>query len=177
MIKSIIAGGMLLILFGCSSVSVTTDYDPALDFNKYKTFAVFKDAVQGSFLENAPLIKARVLDAVEKSLSDKGMLETEMDKADLIVYPFAGTKEKMNITDWGYSYGRYWRGNPYGRNIDVNSYTEASLVLDLVDNKSDELIWRGVGIGTINPNKSPEERTKAIDEAVSKILGKFPPSK
>ncbi len=177
MIKALVAVGILLVITACSSISVNTDYDPALDFSEYKTFAVFKGNVKGSALENAPLIKTRVFDAAENSLSAKGFLQTDIDKADLIVYPFAGTKEKMKVTDWGYSYGRYWRGYPYGRNIDVSSYTEASLVLDLVDNKTDELVWRGVGTGTINPNNSPEEKTKAIDEAVSKILEKFPPSK
>jgi hypothetical protein len=71
--------------------------------------------------------------------------------------------------------GGYWGGYPYGRNIDVTSYTEASLILDIVDTKIKELVWRGIGIKAIETNKSPEERTKTIDEAVEKILGEYPP--
>jgi hypothetical protein len=38
-------------------------------------------------------------------------------------------------------------------------------------------VWRGIGIKAIDANKSPEERTKTVDEAVEKILGEYPPNK
>ena len=177
MLKSIITFGLLLVVTACSSISVTSDYDPATDFSGYKTFAVHEGTVDGSALENAPLIKRRVIDAVGKVMASKGFLLTDENNADIIVYPFAGTNDKIKVTDWGYSYGPYWRRYPNGRNIDVTSYTEATLVLDLVNSKSEQLIWRGVGTGAIRQSNSPEERTEAIDDAVSKILEKFPPKK
>jgi hypothetical protein len=173
--RSILVLGLLIIISACSAISVTSDYDPALDFTAYRTFAVFQDDVKGSALDKAPLIKRRVLEAVEETMTKKGLSKSDLEKADLIAYAFAATKDKIQVTDWGYGYGRYWRNYPYGRNIDVDSYTEASLVVDLVDNKSDELIWRGVGTGAIREDRSPEERTKAVNEAVNEILEKFPP--
>jgi len=176
MIKISLSFLFIIFCVSCSSISVSTDYDPASDFSVYKTFAVYNDAVKGSELEKAPLIKARVIDAVEKTMTAKGFTLTDADKADILIYPFAGTKDKLNVTDWGYGYsGRYWGGYPYGRNIDVSTYTEASLVLDIVDNKNHELLWRGIGTKAVSQNKSPEERTKAVDEAVAKILGDYPP--
>lgn len=160
---------------GCSSISVSSDYDPASNFSGYKTFAVHTEAIKGSALETAPLIKTRVNEAVTSELRKKGLVNTQEEDADLIVYPYAATKDKINVTDWGYSYGGYWGRYPYGRNIDVNQYTEASLVLDLVDNKTDQLLWRGIGTGVVHPEKSPEERTKIINEAVAKILAQYPP--
>jgi hypothetical protein len=175
MLRSFIVIIVSLVFTGCSSISVSTDYDPAIDFNAYKTFAVHKDAVKGSKLEIAPLIKSRVIDAVERTMVQKGFAKAEIDKADIIVFPFAGTKDKMNVTDWGYSYGGYWGGYPYGRNIDVSYYTEASLVLDFVANEKDELVWRGIGTGALDPDKTPEERTQSIDYAVAEILSEYPP--
>ena len=176
MIKLIIMFGLLLVVTSCSSISFTSDYDPATDFSGYKTFAVHEGTVDGSELENAPLIKRRVIDAIRKVMVSKGFLLTEENNADIIVYPFAGTNDKIKVTDWGYNYGPYWRRYPNGRNIDVTSYTEATLVLDLVDSKSDQLIWRGAGTGAIRENNSPEERTEAIDNAVSRILENYPPT-
>ena len=165
-----------LILTGCSpSISVTSDYDPASNFNGYKTFAVHENPINGSVLEAAPLIKKRVKLAVESEMRKKGFVGTWEDKADLVIYPFAATKDKIHVTEWGYNYGGYWRNYPTGRNIDVNQYTEASLVLDLVDNKTHELLWRGIGTGVVEPNKSPEEKTKIVDEAVKKIMAQYPP--
>jgi hypothetical protein len=170
----LILTGMLF--FGCSSISVTSDYDPASNFTGYKTFAVSEKSIEGSALEQAPLIKKRVVDAVKSEMRKKGMVATHEDKADLVVYPFATTKDKINVTDWGYSYGAgYWGRYPYGRNIDVSEYTEATLVLDLVDNKTHELLWRGIGTGAVQPSKSPQERTEAVGEAVTKILDQYPP--
>jgi len=165
-----------ILIAGCSSISVTSDYDPASNFSGYKTFAVSEKSIDGSALEQAPLIKKRVVEAVKSEMRKKGMVETWEDKADMVVYPFAATKDKINVSEWGYSYGGgYWGMHPYGTNIDVSQYTEATLVLDLVNNETDELLWRGLGTGVIQPNRSPEERTKAIDEAVAKILAQYPP--
>ena len=177
MYRYIILAALLFTITKCSSISVSSDYDPAKDFDGYKTFAVFKDVVKGSELEKAPLIKARVLDAIERTMIAKGFSKVELADADLVVHSFAGTKDKLNVTDWGYSYGGYWRGYPYGRNIDVTQYTEATLVLDLVDGKNDELIWRGIGTGVLSENKTPAEKTEAVDNAVRKILGEYPPEK
>ena len=82
----LILTGMLF--FGCSSISVTSDYDPASNFTGYKTFAVSEKSIEGSALEQAPLIKKRVVDAVKSEMRKKGMVATHEDKADLVVYPF-----------------------------------------------------------------------------------------
>lgn len=164
------------ILTGCSSsVSVTSDYDPASNFTGYKTFTVHDKAINGSVLEAAPLIKKRVIQAVESEMRKKGFVNTWEEKADLVVYMFAGTKDKLHVTDWGYNYEGYWKGYPYGRKIDVNQYTEASLVLDIVNNKTRDLLWRGIGTGVVHPEDTPEDKTKIVDEAVKKILAQYPP--
>lgn len=177
MIKYIFMITLIFTIIKCSSISVSTDYDPAKNFENSKTFAVYKDEVKGSELEKAPLIKTRVLNAIVRTMTSKGFSEVELEKADLVVHSFAGTKEKINVTDWGYSYSGYWKGYPYGRNIDVNQYTEATLVIDLVEGKTNELIWRGVGTGVLLKSYSPEEKTDAIDKAVKKILDEYPPVK
>jgi len=164
-----------LTLIGCSPVSVSTDYNPEINFEQFKSFSVFKGEVKGSELEKAPLIKARVISSVEKTMTSKGFVLDESGKADLVIYPFAGTKDKMNVTDWGYGYGGYWGRYPYGRDIDVSYYTEASLVLDFVDGKKGELAWRGIGTGAIQQDKTTDERQATIDEAVSQILAEYPP--
>ena len=83
----------------------------------------------------------------------------------------------MNVTDYGYRYGSWWGPYPYGRNIDVSYYTQASVIIDFVDNAKDELVWRGIGTGVVQESGTPEERQERIDNAVAKILEQYPPTK
>lgn len=178
MLKYILFSVILLaFITGCSSVSVTNDYDPGTDFSTYNTFALFDGTIEGSELESHPLIKKRVMDAIKNEMTKKGLTSTDLENADLIIYAQAGTSEKMNVTDYGYGYGSWWGPYPYGRNIDVSYYTQASVIIDLVDNAKDELVWRGIGTGVVQESGTPEERQEKVDNAVAKILEQYPPAK
>jgi hypothetical protein len=167
---------LAMLLVGCSSISTTSDYDPAADFGSYSTFSIYDGIIEGSELESAPLVKKRVQEAIINEMKNKGFTVSDSENADLIVYTQAGTAEKMNVTDYGYGYGAWWGPYPYGRNIDVSYYTQGSLIIDLVDNAKDELIWRGIGTAVVQDRDTPEERQQFIDEAVAKILSDYPPA-
>jgi len=165
----------IIMFYGCSSISTTSDYDPSADFAGYSTFSLYDGTIEGSELESAPLVKKRVQEAIVNEMRKKGFTKADSQNADLIIYTQAGTAEKMNVTDYGYGYGSWWGPYPYGRNIDVSYYTQGSLIIDLVDNAKDELIWRGIGTAVVQDRGTPEERQKFIDEAVAKILSDYPP--
>ena len=167
---------LMLVFAGCSSsINVSTDHDPATDFSGYKTFAVSNQVSAGSSLEKYPLIKDRVIKAVQSEMRQKDYVHTWLDKADFVVFPFAGPKENINVNAWGYSAGgNYWGMHPYGKDIDISTYSDASIVLDVVDNKTHQLVWRGIGSTVVRPYNTPEDRAKNIDEAIDKILAQFP---
>jgi hypothetical protein len=54
----------------------------------------------------------------------------------------------------------------------VNSYPEGTLVIDVIDRKSRELVWRGVGAGAF-PQMNPSN--EKVDKRVTRILQTFPP--
>ena len=160
---------------GCSSVSVTNDYDPGADFSSYNTFSIYEGVIKDSELENVPLAKKRVLEAITNEMQKKGLTISDSINASLIIFAHGGTAEKMNVTDYGYGYGGWWGPSPYGRDIDVSYYTEASLIVDFVDNARKELVWRGIGTAALQDRGTPEERQQFIYEAVAKILDQYPP--
>jgi hypothetical protein len=171
---------LIVVAAGCGSgISVTSDFDPAVDFSALKTFKwvdVPKRSVEDPL--NNPLLANRIRKAAEKALTAKGF--TISEKPDFFIFAHVGVKEKMNVTDWGYGYGPYWGPYPYGRNIDVTYYTEASVILDIVQRKDkDQLAWRGIGTGVVNRgySRTPEEAQAALDEALAEILYDFPPEK
>jgi Domain of unknown function (DUF4136) len=175
--------GLILVVFlafilaSCSSVSVKYDYDQSKNFSKYKTYRWVDVNLPADALAKNPLIKKRVIEAVNKGMTEKGFTLSESDTADLAVVVHAGSKEKMQITDWG-TYGWYnpWWG-PYGGQVDVSYYTEGTLVIDLVDMADKELAWRGLATGTVSENPDPEKSQQRIDSIVTQILTNFPPVK
>jgi hypothetical protein len=163
----------ILALSACSAVTVTTDYDPSTAFDKYHTYAL-KQAKEELTL--SPSSEKAFQDALRNNLAAHGIREVS-DNADLYVLRHVSTKEKTVVYqsyDYGYGFGRYgaWTGAP--RNYtDVSQYTEGTLIIDFVDAKTQKLVFRGIGTGTVG---DPETNAQHISEAVQKIILAFPKS-
>ena len=66
--------------------------------------------------------------------------------------------------------------SPYYGSSRVREYTLAKLVLDVLDARTDELIWRGWATKSLDDNPTPEAVQKYVKAAVEKILEEFPPA-
>jgi hypothetical protein len=175
---AVFASGLLL---GCgSSLSVTSDFDPAVKFGALKTFMWSSPRTRRTDDPlSMVLVENRVRGAVTKALTKKGFAELKEGQPDFLVIALAGLNQKMSVTDWGYAAGPYWGPYPYGRNIDVNYYTEANLIIDVVlPGAQKQLAWRGIGSGVVDRQSkvTPEEAQARMDYAVDRILADFPPS-
>ncbi len=171
---SLVLGILVFFLSSCSSVSVKTDYDREIDFQKYKTYAWTEREVPDDALAQNPLVKRRVQTAVNATLRSKGYSLVEREQADFVVVIHAGIKERMRVQDYG-RYGWYdpWWG-PYGGRVEVSYYEEGTLVVDIVDAQKEELVWRGMGTGIVKKRVDPDKMQKDIDEDVRAILADFP---
>ncbi|MGB5895039.1 MAG: DUF4136 domain-containing protein, partial [Ignavibacteriaceae bacterium] len=130
------------------------------------------------YLTQYPLIKNRVMAAIQDDFAAKGFQVAEEGEPDFVVLLAAGSKEKMSVTNTGgYGYGGWYGGyGGYGGSTYVNYYEEGSLVIDIIDWQEKELSFRGVATGTLSKSeKTPEESQADIDELVTNILSKFPP--
>ncbi len=166
-----------LFISACSSVTVQSDFDPEADFSQYKTFRWYEGKpVPGDELVMYPLVRKRFVESITGNLTSKGLTLMEGEGADLVVVIHAGMKERMQITEWG-GYGWYnpWWG-PYGGRVDVSYYEQGTVVIDLVDAKRKELVWRGLGTKAVQRYDSPAEAKEAIDMIVGKILNRYPPN-
>jgi hypothetical protein len=176
-----LAAFMIVCAFAaCSTVTVTTDYDHSASFAKYKTYSL-APAAHGQTL--SPVSEAALRSSLRTELAKRGVAETSGGKADLAVVRHVFTQEKVSVqqyTDWGYgyhggwpySYGYYgfWAGAPRTY-VDVNNYTEGTMILDFVDTRTRKLVFRGTGRAVVG---GPESNARKIAEAVEKIVAKFP---
>jgi hypothetical protein len=59
----------------------------------------------------------------------------------------------------------------------VNSFEEGTLVIDVVDPKTKQLVWRVTGTDTVHLKNTPERKRKNLRRAIDEMLKKFPPTK
>jgi hypothetical protein len=163
------------VLTACSSVKVSTDYDPAHDFSNLRTFTIDTDVKDANnVLPKDPLAVDRVRAALKAGLELRGMKEVASG-ADALVGVYAGTQEKLNVYNTGgYGYRGYW-GAP--GTTTVTKTTDVTLFVDIYDTKEKKLVWRGTGTGALDTDVTPQEKTERINEAVNDILADFPPKK
>ena len=180
--RKFFSGLLVLVLLasitGCSNLSVNYDYDQNVEWGKFKTYgwmaAPQSPADPNSPLQNTPLLQQRVHNSVDFEMQQRGI--TMADDPDLLVVYHIGTQEKIQVTDWGYRYSDYYWGYG-GRQIDVYQFTEGSLVIDLVDAETQNLVWRGTGTGVVDQSqKSPEEMQDRANNVIQKIMESFPPN-
>ena len=162
---------------GCSSVSVSHDFDSQVNFADLRTYSWMpapespSESTQRELQQNS-LIEGRVKRAVNEHLAAKGLIQTRQDP-DFLVAFHTGVQDKTDIQSWGYGYGYWGMG---GGGVSTIHYQEGTLILDFIDPKTDNLIWRGVGKKVVSERTTPQKSEKEISNAVEKILKKFPPS-
>lgn len=162
---------LLLLLVGCSSVHVNTDYDKKVDFTQYKTYAYYKTGIDK--VEISDLDKKRILRSIDEVLFTKGF--TKSDTPDLLININAKAERNVNVNQfyagWGYGWGLGW--NPYWGGNNISSSTDGILTIDLIDAKQKELVWQGEGTGYLT--KDTDAKDENIKEFVTKILSQYPP--
>ena len=179
-------GALAVVLSGCGSgISVTSDWDPGVDFSAFSGFVVLDEATGGSGID--PLIQNRIKGSIASTLVGKGMRQVDSaDDADAAVGWQLTTEQRSSFqtvsTGWGgYGYGRGgWYGGA-GMGMSSSRTTErrydvGSLAIGIFDVKRDEMIFTATGSKELSSgNQTPEESQKEIDEAVAEILAEFPP--
>ena len=164
---------LLFVFASCSTVKVATDFDKEANFNQYKSFAFFKPGIDKAEIND--LDKKRILRAIETNLSEKGMMKAE--KPDLLVSIFTKERERVDVYNNNFGYGWGWNpwyyGGYYG-NTSVSSTAEGTLYIDLIDAKTNSLVWQGMGSADL-VTQNMEKKEARIKEIVMKILAEYPP--
>jgi len=167
-------GGAVLAAAGCSSLSISTDFDKTTDFSQYKTFT-WKDTGDG--LDS--IWNKRIQGVFSDTLAAKGVKQVDSG-GDLWIaaHPRLSKQTQVNYynTGWGYGYG--WYGGGMTTAV-VSEIPVGTIVIDLVDAKKKELVWRGVASDTLNtdPSRSNEDREKKLRSVAAEMFAGYPPAK
>ena len=155
--------GMLLglLVVSAAAQSVQSDFDRTFRFSNLKTFSF---AVQrrgaNDPLASDTLNDGRIRTGLESQLMANGF-HMETEKPDFVIAYYVTTKNKLSVQDYGYGPPR-WFG---GRDIRVNQYSEGTLMVDFIDVRTNQVIWRGRASGTLE--------MKGVDKKISKSTEKL----
>jgi hypothetical protein len=172
--KLFAAAGAALAVAACSGISTTSDWDQSYDFSSLSTYAWMEQGLEAGVSE---IMLRRMYVAVDDELTAKGFTLTEPDQADFLMAYHTGTQDRQQYDTYGYGAGGWWGGYWGGgmTTTTVRTYTEGTLILDMISREENELIWRGSASKTIDQMDSPEQRVKTVQAAVGKLLKDFPP--
>jgi hypothetical protein len=137
-----------IVLNACGGIPVSTDYDPDWQLQQPATYAWMdrpQKAVVDPLIDN-DLVERRVHRAVAEQLEGKGLREGTAANATVLVTYHVGEEEKLDISSFHSNFGYYpcWRcyGPGFDSDVWVSQYTQGKLVIDLIDAKTKQLVWR-----------------------------------
>ncbi len=168
-----------MLVAGCSSLKVGSDYDPQYDFSIIHKIAIVYAPSEDGVVS---LAQQRFAKALREALQSKGYEITGRDSADLLMLFHLNVTEKRQIvTDYElvglYPYYPAYYGY-YGGVVPVTreyTWNEAKIVIDAVDPHGNRVVWRGVATDRLKSFDTPQERMAYIRDVVTKILADFPP--
>ena len=148
------------------------EYDPSVNFAKYKSYTLQKVHATDPSVEGAITI------AVDRDLANR-YLHPDAKNGDLIIAVVEATKDVQEYATFydglgGLSWQRGWgSGGFLDSTATLADIPVGSLILDMWDRKTQKLIWRGTLDETLT--KSTDKNDQRMDKAVGQLVAQFPP--
>src|SRR5271167_3362598 len=173
---------LALVLFASSAdAKMSTDFDPNLDFSKFKTFSFIGGVEQLVRMQlNPDQLNNQIHRAVTRELTAKGLREVKPEEnPDLVVRYWANSQKDVNVstsTNWGV-YGPYF-GYHWGfvyYSMESSNTHQGTLSIELIDAKSRDLAWRMFASLKII-HTDPDKILKTGDSNIKNAFTRYPPS-
>ena len=155
-----------LAAISANAQSVQSDYDRSFNFSNLKTFgfAVQRRSATDP-LAGDSLNDGRIRTAMESQLIANGY-RVESGSPDFVIVYHVTTKNKLNVQDYSYGPPR-WFGR---RDIRVDQYSEGTLLVDFIDTKTNQVIWRGRASGTLEMKGVDKKISKSVEKLVKQFV-------
>ncbi|MBK5298846.1 MAG: DUF4136 domain-containing protein [Vicinamibacteria bacterium] len=162
-----------LALAGCASMHVSSFVEHGSDLRRYHTYN-WRPAMALSTgdprLDNNQFFDQRVRAQVERHLASQGFQKATSGVPDLLVRYHASITQKIDLSDID-------REAADRADVDRRAfvYDAGTLVVDLVDARTNTLVWRGWAEGSFDGAIDNQRWMEArIDDAVARILQRLP---
>jgi hypothetical protein len=146
---------------------ITTNSMPGTNFAQFHTYKWV--TVQGAQYPNQ-IVDQEIKQAVDSQLAAKGLTKTDADNADLYVAYQVGLQQQQQWNAWG------MRGFGGMGQATSSTIENGTLVLDMYQPSTKQLVWQGRASKTLNPSSNQQKNENNLNKAMAKLLKKFPPA-
>ena len=156
---------------GCATTQVNGFLERGMDFAQYRSYTW---AAQDRFstgdprLDNNEFFQARLRAAVDREMSARGFEKASAAGAGLVVHYHASVQQKMDVNALDSQYG-------YCEECHSSVYDAGTITIDLVDSRTNRLVWRGWSEGTLDGIDQQDVIEARVDAAVASIMQRLPP--
>lgn len=161
-----------LVIGGCAATRVGSYVERRADLSGYRTY---EWAGPDTFstgdprLDNNTFFQERVQMSVDRVLAAKGFEKASAGTSDLVVHYHASVTQQVDVNGADQKYGYCTDCRPF-------VFDAGTLTLDLVDRRTNTLVWRGWAEGSIDAAVADQNwMEQSVDEAVAVILKRLPP--
>jgi hypothetical protein len=166
-------GSFLMLPALAVAQDVKTDFDKAFDFSTVKTYSISLRTPWGNDLG-----ERRVLSEIDAAIAEKGWTKVTGDSANVVVLLHGATQTKRTASTFysgmgGYGYGG-WGGGMGTASTMVHEYNVGTLIVDMFDAKTKNLVFRGTAEDELSDN--PDKNKKRLEKASTKMFKNFPPA-
>jgi hypothetical protein len=164
--------GMIFLAGTASAQQVKTDYDRSTSFGQYKTYSWEQIKTKD------PLDADRIKNAVNATLAAKGWTQVASG-GDVSIVAMEITHNQQTLNTFydglggGWGWRRFGAGGFGEATTTTETYKVGTVVVDLFDSKTKQLIWRGSSTDTLSNNS--DKNIKNLDKGVDKMFKHFPP--
>lgn len=155
---------------GCATLTVSSHIERNISFTDYMTYDWGPPdnlPVGDPRLDNNPFFQDYLQGTIEKKLAAKGYERAVSGTPDLLVHYHASVNQKVDVYERDSRHG-YCYGDCQPQIIE---YEQGTLVVDVVDAKTNKVVWRGWSQDIMNGVIDNQERLeKQIEDGVTKMM-------
>lgn len=172
---------IVLTLTSCTQMQfrVTHKTNPNYDYSKIQSFEIVKnkqDKIENLQVDKEWLYQS-VTSAIRDSLLDKGLTENP-ELAQVIVSYYVVVEMTTDTVVIDNYYNNYYQYSAYPTSAMPShrkiAYNKGTLVIDVVDKKYKQFVWRGAADTVVRGKGDKEQAEKNIQKAVEQIFKQLP---
>ncbi|MFL5731219.1 MAG: DUF4136 domain-containing protein [Cytophagaceae bacterium] len=182
------------LLSSCDSVQIYSEYDRSVNFTQYKTYAWLATADSSGNFFNNQIVNKNFKYYADQEMAARGY-RLDPENPDILLEERISSQKKSYTTStpvysypnnnpYSYNSPYYYNGRnwyrPYnfnnsptviGYNYQQVEYNEGTLLVDAIDRKLNQLVWRGWSVGDLNDMVTSQSE---LQGNVHKIFQKYP---
>ena len=169
--------GLTLIAGSPAFAATHSDFTKSFPLRTLKTFE-FKDQrrISRDPLANNAIWANDVKDAIRSNLAEHGIVEATSGNPDFFVAFYVGLSDRydMHYLDYGMpvfhrGFRGGWWGWPAGYDAWAVPYTQSTVIVDVIDAHTNQLVWRGHDVDTLNTDHPDKTLSKAVDNVIERF--------